>query len=115
MSTTFPVTFPGDKVYQIGGRPLCSDAKLVKVFPELSKSIKDNELKDYPEDHEMSGEEADEMMEKMEGQILGIVKHFNEGVDSDSFLTDSYSYGEALKVWNGQAELDGKKKTVETP
>jgi len=113
LNTTFPVTFPGGIVYQIGGRPLCSDAKLAKIFPELASSIHDNKLKEYEDGYQMTEEEAEDHVQRMENQVLGIVKHFNEGVDSDTFLVDTYSYAECIKIWNGQAETGGKKKTTE--
>jgi len=104
LSTTFSVTFPGGKEYQVGGRPLCSDDKLSELFPELGKALADNKLTedDSPED-----------IDRMNNQVKAIVQHFNSDENLDKFIADVYSYKECINVWNGLAEMNGKKKTIE--
>lgn len=115
MSTTFDVTFPGGVVYQIGGRPLCSKEKLQKVFPNLYTAIYDNDIQEYDESHELTIEEAEKKEAETTKMIFGIVDHFNEDVNEETFLIDLYCVNETLKVWMGLGEQGEKKNTQQKP
>lgn len=109
MSTTFTVSFPNGKDYEIGGMPLCSEEKFKKLFPELSKTLDENFTIQYDEGYTPTPEEDIEAVCRLERYVFGIIKHFNKEANFDEFYMDRESWRETLSVWKGFTD-DSKKK-----
>ena len=93
---TFPVILPSGAEVQVGGEPLGSDEKLKRLFPDLWAAVLSRNLGDLKDNAEL------------EAYCFAIVKHFNPGVQADTFCIDHYSAREIIRIWMGQA--DDKKK-----
>jgi len=88
--TRFPVQFP-TKEYMIGGKPLASEEKMARMFPELVAAQK--VVNDTPE-----GKETNDMIEEL---IFQIVRLFNGDIEKEFFMYDKYSSKETFNIWNG--------------
>jgi len=102
----FPILTVDGNEYMIGGSPLVSKEKLVKLYPEMEAAF------DRHADEKLPALERGEAMVEAAARI---VKVFNPNVSTDDLLLDRYTINKILDIWDGTFDesAEDKKKISE--